>query len=93
LIAQNYRSSFGEIDLIMMENRHLVFVEVRYRLNDLFGGAALSVDHRKQAKIRRTAESFLQSNESMNYTGCRFDVVAVSGNPPDLHIEWIVDAF
>ena len=93
LVTSNYHSTFGEIDLIMMDKTDLDFVEVRYRRSSLFGGAARSVDQRKQGRIRRTAEAFLQANQSLEFQGCRFDVVAVKGDDPDFQINWIADAF
>ena len=93
LVEKNYRTTYGEIDLIMMDKQDLVFVEVRYRKNNLFGGAKQSINPKKQIKIRRTAETFLQKNDAMDFDGCRFDVVAVCGQPPNYNIDWISDAF
>src|SRR5204862_504789 len=59
LIERNYRSRFGEIDLIMRDGTSLVFVEVRMRRNKDFGGAAASIDVRKQQRIIRTAHQYL----------------------------------
>lgn len=92
-VEKNYRAMYGEIDLIMMDKHDLVFVEVRYRKNDLFGGATQSIDAYKQQKLRSTAETFLQKNHSMEFDGCRFDVVAVSGQSANYKIHWISDAF
>ncbi len=92
-LQKNFRSKYGELDLIMMDNQDLVFVEVRYRKNDLFGGAAQSINAQKQLKLRRTAESFLQKYATLKFDGCRFDVVAVSGNQSDYKFDWICDAF
>ena len=58
-VAQNYRSRFGEIDLIMQDGATLVFVEVRLRRSANFGGAAASIDARKQQRIIRTAQQYL----------------------------------
>jgi putative endonuclease len=93
LVEKNYHSRYGEIDLIMMDRQNLVFVEVRYRSNNIFGGAAQSIDQRKQQRLRRTAEKFLQQNHSMAFDGCRFDVIAVSGSHSNYKIDWIKDAF
>ncbi len=92
-VEKNYRSMYGEIDLIMMDQHDLVFIEVRYRKNDLFGGATQSINANKQQKLRRTAETFLQKNHSMEFDGCRFDVVAVSGQSENYEIHWLSDAF
>ncbi|RFA30313.1 YraN family protein [Alkalilimnicola ehrlichii] len=84
----NYQCRLGEIDLIMEDGRTLVFVEVRSRSDARFGGAAASIDTRKQAKLRRTAEHYLQRLGKL--PPCRFDVVAFEG---DTGINWITDAF
>ncbi|WP_370981410.1 YraN family protein [Agaribacterium sp. ZY112] len=84
---QNFSCKHGEIDLIMLDKDALVFVEVRYRKNHAYGGAAASVTIQKQTKVRHSAEYYLQINELT--TACRFDVVAISAND----IEWICGAF
>lgn len=78
-IAGNYTRRIGEIDLIMRSpNRHtIVFVEVRYRGNQLFGGAIASVDAVKQNKLKRTANAWLQKNAD-SLTPARIDVIALS---------------
>lgn len=90
LLAQNYRCRFGEIDLIMRDHDTLVFIEVRMRSNDAFGGAAASITPSKQAKLLRTARHYLA--EINSEPPCRFDALLLSGN--DGHkIEWIKNAF
>jgi len=78
-IQRNYRRRIGEIDLIMRESDSgiIVFVEVRYRENNCFGGALASVDARKQKKLLRTASAWLQQHAD-DRTNARFDVIAVS---------------
>ena len=56
LTQRNYRSPFGEIDLVMQEGESLVFVEVRYRARADFGSPAETVDARKQAPLRDSAD-------------------------------------
>ncbi len=90
LRMRNYLCKLGEIDLVMSAGKTLVFVEVRYRKNNHFGGAAASVTPAKQQKLRRAAHCYLQAkglNESQQ--PCRFDLVACEGN--DVH--WIPNAF
>ena len=62
LLEQNYHSRFGEIDLIMRHQNTLVFIEVRQRSSNRFGGALASVDQRKQQK------SFSLRNITFPYT-------------------------
>ena len=88
LIAKNYRSRFGEIDLILFDGNVLVFVEVRLRRNADFGGAAASIDARKQAKLITTAQQYLTTLPTV--PPCRFDAILLDGSG---HIEWLKNAF
>ena len=63
LLVTNYRNRTGEIDLIMSDDQTLVFVEVKQRRDSQFGRPEESVDIAKQAKLRRTAASYLQRRE------------------------------
>ncbi len=91
LVERNYRCKLGEIDLIMKEGAKLVFVEVRYRADDSFGGALLSIGPRKQARIIRAAGYYLVSKRIDR--PARFDVAVVSPDGGGLAIQWIKDAF
>jgi len=88
LLTSNYHSRYGEIDLIMQDKDTLVFVEVRYRRSNKFGGAAMSITPGKQRKIALTAMQFLQKNNKTDQH-CRFDVVAIS----EQETQWIKSAF
>jgi putative endonuclease len=90
-IMSNYRSCFGEIDLIMRDSSVVVFVEVRARSSHLFGGGAVSVTHQKQQKIIKTAMLYMQQHKVHNKLFARFDVMSFDGIPPV--ISWIKDAF
>lgn len=93
LISQNFAGGGGEIDLVMRDDQYLVFVEVRYRRNQHYGGAAASVDRRKQKRIIHAAEYFIQKHPRLEFDETRFDVVAVSGSTAKFRMEWIPDAF
>ena len=94
LLERNFRCKMGEIDLIMTDNVDgLLFVEVRYRKSNFFGGAAASVTQKKQRKLIRTAQLYLQINSLSERCYSRFDVVALSGTHAPYQIEWIKDAF
>lgn len=92
LIARNYRSPYGEIDLIMQHAGAVVFVEVRYRRQTRFGTPLETVDLRKQARLRATAEHYLQDKRTCN-SPCRFDIVAVTPEPDGDHLTWLQNAF
>jgi putative endonuclease len=87
IVARNYRTRFGEIDLVARDGETLVFVEVRMRSSGGFGGAAASIDSRKRSRIVSAARQFL-SRLGRN-PPCRFDVVTVEGGTPT----WIRGAF
>ncbi|NIF22576.1 MULTISPECIES: YraN family protein [Pantoea] len=89
-VASNVRCRAGEIDLIMRAGRCWVFVEVRYRRNDGFGGALASITRQKQQKLLRAAAFWLAGRGcSFDTVDCRFDVVAITGDT----LEWLPNAF
>ncbi|MCR9261526.1 MAG: YraN family protein [Pseudomonadaceae bacterium] len=97
LVERNYSCRSGEIDLIMIDRstaaESLVFLEVRYRSTQQFGGAAASVDPAKQKKLILTARHFLKTHRQFTSRPARFDVVALSGNPEQPDLCWIRQAF
>ena len=95
LVAMNYSSRFGEIDIIVKNREYLVFVEVKLRKSDRFAHAFEYVDYYKQNRIRATAEMYLSQNPTNLQP--RFDVIEVyapdgtaTAYPEILHME---DAF
>lgn len=92
-VARNVRMRSGELDLVMRDGDGLVFVEVRYRGNDQFGGGAESVDWNKQRKLVRAAELFLLRHPRWAQSPCRFDIVDATGDPDAPTLDWIRDAF
>jgi len=90
LVARNYRTRMGEIDLVARDGATLVFVEVRMRAasGGRFGGAASSVDFRKRSRIEAAARHFLA--RLAHEPPCRFDVVTLDGEGA---IEWHRAAF
>lgn len=92
-LQSNFSCKLGEIDLIMQDREQLVFVEVRFRSNDRYGGAAASVTPAKQLKLQRAAQVYL--GRLPNTPPCRFDVVAMKpGRDGQIICEnWIQNAF
>ncbi len=88
-LSRNYTCKQGEIDLIMQESETIVFVEVRFRSSELFGGAIASVTKNKQHKVRLSAEHYLLNKKLYEKYPVRFDVVALSKT----NQEWIKGAF
>ena len=92
LLQQNFQCRTGELDLVMQDNTSLVFVEVRFRKNSIFGTAAETVDRNKQLRLIRTAQHYLAVHRSQT-AECRFDIVGVKPDGNKLAFEWIRDAF
>ena len=90
LVARNFRSRFGEIDLIMLDKTSLVFVEVRLRSSADFGGAAASIDARKQQRIIRTAQQYLGG--LTHPPPCRFDAILMD-DAQGKNLQWLKNAF
>ncbi len=88
ILTRNYRLRSGEIDIVCRDATHLVFVEVRYRKSNRYGGALHSIDWRKQQRIIRTAQHYLLCHACD--LPVRFDVIAISGTD---NIQWIQHAF
>lgn len=93
LLARNFQTRFGELDLVMRDGDVVVFVEVRYRTHRHFGGGAGSVDTRKQRKLVTAAQQFLQAHPPLARLPCRLDVVALGGDPDHPAIDWLRSAF
>ena len=80
LVTRNYRTRFGEIDLIVSDDATIVFVEVKARRVDATAGSALeSVSPRKQRQVRGMAAAWLvESSDRPRARDLRFDVVGVT---------------
>jgi len=86
VIARNFRIRGGEIDLICRDGKSLVFVEVRQRSRNDFGGAGASITASKQRRIVLAARHYLMGKAECD---CRFDCVLIDGE----RLEWIKNAF
>lgn len=87
--ASNYRCKVGELDLLLWEGKTLVVVEVRYRKNNHYGGAAASITYQKQLRIIKATQHYVIMHK-LNQVAVRFDVVALTAGKP---LEWIKNAF
>ena len=92
IIKRNFSNRIGEIDIIAFEDGQLIFIEVKARKNCLYGLPMESVNFRKQKKVRRVAEAYMQQF-GMPDSGCRFDVVSIMLNKHKEKIELIKNAF
>jgi len=93
ILERNLRTTLGELDLVAEDGRVLVFVEVKTRATETFGGALLAVDRRKQVRLSRLASQYL-AQRHWSDRECRFDVVLVQGpRLSELRIEHMKNAF
>jgi putative endonuclease len=92
LVCENYRCRLGELDLVMLEDRTLVIVEVRLRSHARYGGALASIDPFKQQRIVQAARHLLMTQPRLASLRVRFDVVTLDA-APGARPEWVRGAF
>ncbi len=94
IVDRGQRDSIGEIDLVAVDGRTVVFVEVKTRTSQDAGHPADAVDDAKQQRLTRLALAYMQRHDLLECQA-RFDVVAVTwghtARPP--LIEHFVHAF
>jgi len=78
LLERQFRTRFGEIDLIMQQGNTVVFVEVKTRTSHRFGLPEEAVTAQKKSHMFKAAETWLTSRDMIEETDCRFDVVAIT---------------
>jgi len=93
VVARNYRVRGGEVDLICEDGAALVFVEVRLRSSERFGGAAASIGAAKRQRVILAARHYLVANgRRAGNRPCRFDAVLLD-ELDAARIDWIRGAF
>lgn len=92
ILARNYRTPLGELDLIARDRRHLLFIEVKTRRSAAFGTPAEAVGAHKQRQILRAAQWYLVAARYPELQP-RFDVIAVIVGPGEPVITHIPNAF
>lgn len=102
VIAENFHSRFGEIDLVMRDGNALVFVEIKYRRHRALARAIETITPAKQRRLIRTAEYFLLRQPAWRSRPMRFDVIAIEPQPAAgaavlqddaAEIRWLKNAF
>ena len=77
ILARHVDIPVGELDIIAVERRTIVFIEVKTRTSTDAGHASEAIDARKERRMTQAALSYLKSNGLLNYSA-RFDVVAIT---------------
>jgi putative endonuclease len=99
IVERNARTRYGELDIVARDNRTLVFIEVKAaRAGTSFGPERpiLSIDHRKQRRVRRLATAWIQERPDLPpYDEIRFDAVGVTLDRNDraVEVDYIKGAF
>lgn len=91
VLEKNYRTPFGEIDIIARDGDSLVFIEVKARRDDTFGSPFEAVNSRKREKIRKVALSYMK--KLRKEVPARFDVLSIRYENGERKIDHIRDAF
>ena len=95
ITGMNYRTRFGEVDLICEDRKYIVFVEVKLRKNDRYGSAREFVTRRKQQRVLAAAKQWLLIHPTQKQP--RFDVIEVyapdGADPENTTVVHIQDAF
>ncbi len=90
IVVRNYRQKSGEVDIIAIDKKTLVFIEVKTRSSLLFGQPFEAVTTNKQAQLRRIALDYMTRNKIKNQAA-RFDVVSIliekNKNPEIEHLQ------
>lgn len=85
ILSKNFRSRFGEIDLVVRDADTVCFVEVKSRSSEGYGLPEEFVDKRKQDKLIKTALFYIQK-KNLGLCGLRFDVVSVNLKKNSCHL-------
>ena len=94
VIARNFRTRMGELDLVAARKDLVVVAEVKTRSRDAgFGTPGEAVDRYKQQRVIRAAQTFLQRHPEYAEHAVRFDVVEVTPGPFGLRVQCIPGAF
>ena len=93
ILAQNYRCTFGEVDIIARDPDNILsFIEVKTRSSRTHGTPQEAVNPRKQTQISRVALEFIQRYR-LEQQRARFDVVAVQLSTSGYTVDLIQNAF
>jgi putative endonuclease len=92
IVAQNYTTPVGEIDIIAKDRKRIVFVEVKTRRSAAYGNPKYAITPKKQRKISMTALYYLKRTDQI-HAEARFDVLTIQSLYGETRIEHIENAF
>ncbi len=77
ILGKNFRSRYGEIDLIGLDKKTLIFYEVKYREDINYDNPGYSINDKKKGKILKTAMYYLLLNQIYENYDIRFDAIII----------------
>lgn len=79
VVERNFRTRYGEIDLVCINQKKIVFVEVKLKVGDQFGSPEEMINRRKIIQVQRTAEAYLQQNPkiSQEFSSLRIEAICI----------------
>lgn len=79
IVTSNFKTKFGEIDVIALKDNVLVFVEVKLKIGDFFGKPEEMINPHKMFQVQSTAENFLQNNQKLakSVESYRIDAICI----------------
>ena len=92
ILKRNWRYRHLEIDLICRDQDQIVFVEVKSRRNNDYGGAAAAITKQKIKNLSIAAQAWLTQNNAWALS-CRFDVICITGSLRNFTLQHYPDAF
>ena len=94
IVVRNFHySKYGEIDIIAVHKKMLVFIEVKFRNSSEYGSAVESINDVKRRRIIKTARYFLSKKGILGKVDTRFDVIAIDTVDGKEKIDHIKNAF
>ena len=93
VVARNYRSPGGEIDIVARRDALLLFVEVRSREDGAFGSPEDTVGRRKRLRVAAAARRYLADASPATWEEARFDVIAIEGSGETAELRHYPGAF
>jgi len=88
-VERNFRTRYGEVDIIMLDGKTLVFVEVKFRSGLSAGNSLDAIDYRKRMQITRICRQYLMTHPKYYESGIRFDCIGIDGDK----VSYIRNAF
>lgn len=90
ILARNFKTDTGEIDIVATDDACLIFVEVKMRFGDKYGLPSEAVDYAKQRKLAAVAAQYIKRYMLFG-APARFDVIEVRGDTKE--VNHIINAF